>query len=163
MGLDVLRNRGYELPPIETVEGLEAKDIHDKILSFYRRLEKARDDTFQDCAAADFLELLRDYPQSLCSKHMSESQKLLMAILYFESKPDSKDKDACWRGFSYEELSILFDVSKATVHEAIRQKEAEVKQLLEKPKLRTKARAIALEELVKEEKLKLLRKKPKET
>jgi hypothetical protein len=46
----------------------------------------------------------------------------------------------------------MFDLSKATIYEAVRQKEAEVKQLLEEAKLRKKAEEIALEELVKEEK-----------
>lgn len=54
-----------------------------------------------------------------------------------------------------------FDRSKATVHEAIRQEEAEVKQLLEEPNLRAEAREIARQQLIEEEKLKLLQKQPK--
>lgn len=41
----------------------------------------------------------------------------------------------------------MFDVSKATVHEAIRQKEVEAKQLLEEVSLHGEANRIAFEEL----------------
>lgn len=53
-------------------------------------------------------------------------------------------------------------MSKATIHEAIRQKEAEVTKLLSEVKLRSKARSIALEEMVQEEKQKILEEKLKE-
>ena len=53
-------------------------------------------------------------------------------------------------------------MSKATIHEAIRQKEAEVTKLLSEVKLRGKARSIALEEMVQEEKQKILEEKLEE-
>ena len=157
MNLSLLRNRGIPLPEIETENGLSAKDIMDQIRSVYRKWGKKRD----DYAEAEFLELLYNYPQSMCSRHMTSTLKRLIAIVYFESKLDPKEENPLWNGYSYEDLAIMFNKSKAAIHEAIRQKEAEIKQLLEEAKLLVKAREIALQELVQEEKLKLLEKQPK--
>ena len=159
MSIRVLKNRGIPLPPVETEDGLTAKDIMDKIRSFYRRFEKpiGSADT-KEYAEGYFLELLYYYPKSMCSRQMTDTLKLLMALIYFESKPETKEEKLLWKGFSYEDLSLIFDCSKATVHEAIRQKEAEAKRLLEKVRLRAKAKEIALERLVEEEKLKLMQK-----
>lgn len=72
-----------------------------------------------------------------------------------------EEEDTLWNGFSYEDLSLMFDVSKATVHEAIKQKEAEAKGLLVDVQLREKAKEIALEQLIEEEKQKLKKKQAK--
>lgn len=155
MSLTPLKSKSIPLPPVETEDGLSAKEIMDKIRSFYFRFEKASNSDMQDFGESYFLGLLRDYPQSMCNRNMTESLKQLIALIYFESKPEPEEKKPIWNGFSYEDLSIMFDLSKATIHEAIRQKEAEIKQLLEEAKLRKKAKEIALEELVREEKEKL--------
>ena len=157
-----LKKMGVKLPPLETEDGLTAKDIMDKVRSFYMRLEKSHGEIC-DYAEAYFLDLLYHYPKSLCSRNMTETLKLVMALIYFQSKPEPEDPKPLWDGFSYEELSVIFDCSKATVHEAIRQKEAEAKAMLEEAKLRVKAKEIALEKLVEEEKKKLITKNLKET
>ena len=76
--------------------------------------------------------------------------------MYFEDRlKDKTNSPGDWQGYSYEHLALIFDGSKATIHEAIHQKETEVKQLLTEAMLRQKARSIALDELVKEEREKL--------
>lgn len=153
--IGVLKNKGVALPPMEKEDDLTAKDIMDKIRNFYNKLEKCTSVT-RDFAEGYFLELLYCYPQSMCSRHMTENQKLLMALIYFESKPRQEEENPIWNGFSYEDLSLIFDVSKATVHEAIKQREEEAKKLLVDVQLREKAKEIALKELIVEEKQKLL-------
>lgn len=153
-----LKKKGIALPPMETEEGLTAKEIMNKIRSFHFRLEKSHAEICE-YAESYFLELLSNYPKSICDRHMSKTQKLLIALMYFESKPDSKEENPGWKGFSYEELSIIFDVSKATVHDAVKQKEEEAKKLIASVQLREKAKEIALEQLVEEEKQKLKEKK----
>jgi hypothetical protein len=154
MSITWLKTKEIPLPPIENVEGLTAEDIMEKIRAFYIRFEKY-DGECQDFMESYFLELLSNYPKSLCTRNMTESLKQLITIMYLASKPERK-RAGDWDGYSYEDLAVMFDISKATVHEAIRQKEAEVKELLEDTKLRGTAKKIALEELIKEEKLKIL-------
>lgn len=168
MSLSVLKKKGIPLPQIETEDGLTAKDIMDKMRSFYRRLEKCHSE-IAEYAESYFLELIFNYPKSMCNRHMSEALKEVMALLYFESKPkhdgearEKKGKDE-WPGFSYDDLSTIFDMSKASIHEAIRQKEVHAKQLLEEVKLRAKAKEIVLEEYVQEERRKLLENNLKES
>lgn len=159
MSLRLLREKGIPLPPVETEEGLTAKDILDAMRGFYLRLEKELDSEIADYAESYFLELMANYPKSMCSQHMTDSLKLLIASIYFESKSEPNDKELTWEGYSYEDLSVIFDKSKASIHEAIRQKETQVKQLLEESQKRTEAKAIALRELIEEEKAKLRREK----
>lgn len=158
MSIIVLRKKGIQLPPIESEDGLEAKDFMDKMRSFYVKLEKSHSET-ADFAEGYFLKLLFNYPKSMCNRHMTDVLKLLIALIYFESKPRAEEEDPIWNGFSYEDLSLIFDVSKATVHEAIKQREEEAKKLIASVQLREKAKEIALEQLVEEEKQKLKEKK----
>jgi len=138
MGLiKILRKKGISLPSIEKEDDLTAKEIMDKIRSFYIKFEKYNS-LISDYAEGYFLELLYHYPKSMCSRNMSETQKLLMALIYFESKPVPEEEDPIWNGFSYEDLSLIFDVQ-----------------------LREKAKEIALEQLIKEEKQKLKEKQLK--
>jgi len=174
MILTLLKNKGIPLPAAETEDGLSAKDIMDKVRSFYVKFEKCEGEE-SEYAEGEFLELLYQYPKSMVARHMTDTLKTLIALIYFESKPEKMEKKEPttmilsngrkitfdwddWEGYSYDDLALMFDLSKASIHEAIRQKEAEAKQLLEESKLRKKAKTIALEELVKEEKLKLLEK-----
>jgi deoxyribose-phosphate aldolase len=52
-------------------------------------------------------------------------------------------------------LALIFDRSKSSIHQAIKDKEAEAKAIIEESKLRNKAKKIALEQLIEEEKQKL--------
>ena len=191
MNLELLRTKGVELPPLETEDGLTAKDIMDKIRSFYERFNKKRD----EWSEAEFLELLLNYPQSMCARAMTDTIKQVITLVYLESKPtQEKNKDQLrlkileaklqehlpfdiqrdtkeeveypktkeyWSGISYEDLAVIFDLSKASVHAAIGQKKIEATRILGEVHLRAKARAVAFEELKKEEKLKLLNELPK--
>jgi 16S rRNA A1518/A1519 N6-dimethyltransferase RsmA/KsgA/DIM1 with predicted DNA glycosylase/AP lyase activity len=86
---------------------------------------------------------------------MTDSLKLLVALMYFDSKPENP-KESGWEGLTMDYLALIFDRSKKTIHDCIKEKEAEAKKILEEAKLRKKAREIALRELIKEEKLKLI-------
>jgi len=148
--------RGIRIPPSETdVSGLTAQQIIDKIRSFWDRCRKDNSQD-SDVAPIDFLELLEAYPVSMCSFHMTDSLKLLVALMYFDSK-DKEDNavSSDWEGYSMDYLALIFDRSKKTIHDCIREKEQEAKKILEEAKLRKEARELALRELVEEEKLKL--------
>jgi len=168
MSLDGFERRGVKLPPRETdVSGLTAQQIIDKIRSFWDRCRKDNSQD-SDVAPIDFLELLEAYPVSMCSFHMTETLKLLVALMYFDSKPSEEEiqrqieenkkwgfKGDVWEGFSYDYLALIFDRSKKSIHDAIKEKEQEVKAILEEAKLRKEARELALRELIEEEKRKL--------
>jgi len=66
--------------------------------------------------------------------------KQLITLAYFESKPSQKEleraeqereqfgiKSDPWPGYSYEHLGLVFNRSKATIHQAIHEKETQVK------------------------------------
>jgi len=150
--------RGIRIPPRETdVSGLTAEQIIDKIRSFWERCKKSNSQD-SDVAPIDFLELLEAYPVSMCSFHMTDSLKLLVALMYFDSR--DKEESAIlsdWEGYSMDYLALIFDRSKKTIHDCIKEKEAEAKKIIEEAKLRKKAREIALKELIEEEKMKLLK------
>ena len=145
MSLKHLKDRGL-LPRTETPENLTVKMIFDKIASFYARYEQCLDGDISDCAESFFLRLLLAYPESTCSNKMSDNIKLLIALIYYEHEGS----------YSVEDLSTLFDRSKSTIHAAIHDKEVEAKATLKQAPLRLKAREIALEEMIQEEKLHLL-------
>ena len=150
-----METRGIKIPPKEVdVSGLTAQQIIDKIRSFWERCKKDNGQD-SDVAPIDFLELLEAYPVSMCSYHMTDSLKLLVALMYFDSKPENP-KESGWEGLTMDYLALIFDRSKKTIHDCIKEKEAEAKKILEEAKLRKKAREIALRELIKEEKLKLI-------
>jgi len=150
-----MKRKNIPLPPSETEEGLTANDIMHVIRSFYLRMEKINNDDVTDYAEGSFLELLKDYPKSMCSQHLTETMKELIALIYFESKPEPEKKDPLWEGFSYEQLALYFCRSKSTIHQAITQNEIQVKQLLAEVTLRTKAKNLALQDLIAEEREKL--------
>jgi len=171
VNLDIMRNQGVQLPPVESAEGLTTQDLEDLINDFFKRLDKA-DNTDEESAPGYFLELLKDYPRSMCARKLSEALKLIITIMYKHSQPSHEEveeyeanqrlgKDASfilskpWEGYSYEQLGLYFCRSKATIHEAIGQKEIEALQILEDAALKKQAHEQALRELVEEEKKKL--------
>jgi transposase len=85
---------------------------------------------------------------------MTEQLKLLVALMYFSSKSENP-KEGDWEGLSMDYLALIFDKSKKTIHDCIKEKEEEAKKILEEAKLRKKAKEIALKELIEEEKEKL--------
>jgi hypothetical protein len=132
----------FDLPE-ENEAGLTAKDIMEKIRHIC-------DNDKGDGSLETFLLFLRRYPQSICTRTMSDKIKLLMA-LYREELLEISDPIK----ISYEELGALFDRSKSSVFQAVNEKGEEAKRILTESKLRMKAKDIALAELVQEEKDKL--------
>jgi hypothetical protein len=130
---------------------LTAQQIIDKIKAFYVRWEN----NSEDLAEAEFLQNLVSYPVSMCSYTMTENLKLLVALVYFDNKNSSDD----WKGFTFDYLSLVFDRSKSSIHEAVTQKEAEAKAIIQEANLKLQlvkeARDQAKRELVEAEKLKL--------
>lgn len=162
MNLDLMAKRGIPLPPVEAPDGLTADQILKKINSFYLRKEQ-KPSEIDDFAEAYFLELLRDYPVSMCAQHLTDSQKLLIALLYIEDRFDGKPKEKGeWEGYSYEHLGVMFDRSKATIFDAIHEKESQARQILKEASMRQEAKSIALDIMVKEEKEKLKKEQNKQ-
>lgn len=166
--IDLLKATGYELPPQETdFSNLTTKEIMDKIKEFMFNANPKYEHLI-----VDFWQLIADYPVSMCERKMSDTLKFLITLFYNYKIPHSKQKDKkhqeLWDKvrekfnkegfFSYEELAIMFMRSKASIHDAIKDKEAEVQQLMAEVNMRRHARSIAFQEMVKEEKLKLLTK-----
>ena len=150
-----LRSEGYDLPAIETdVSTLAKEEIFERVQDFWRRYDKitSSDDEF---APVYFVELLAKYPVSLCKRQMTDTLKLLIALFYFDSKPNPEEKEPIWNGYSYDNLALIFVRSKASIHDAIKEKEAKAKAILNHVQLRKKAREIALQQLVDEEKERL--------
>jgi hypothetical protein len=158
MSLNFLEEtKKVNLPQKETnLEGLTAQQLIDKINAFYQRFDRLSN--LGDDAEGYFLQLLASYPVSMCSYGMTEQLKLIIALIYLDSKPTeselTKENDP-WEGYSYEDLSLVFDRSKASIHEAIKQKETEAKEILLNAKLKSVVRAAALKELIEEEKQKI--------
>ena len=147
---------GVKLPQAENdFSNVKVEDLIGKMRSFYERFEKvaSADNEF---APMDFLELLTYYPASMCSFHQTETLKLLIAVFYYWNKEkEREEKENDYEGYSMDYLSLIFDRSKSSIHQAIKDKEAEAKAIIEEAKLRTKAKKIALEQLIREEKEKL--------
>jgi len=169
--LELLKLNGYPLPIRETgFEKLIAKDIMGKISEFMIKANPKHEDL-----VFDFWQLMADYPVSMCERRMSDTLTFLITLFYHYKIPYVKQKDAihqelwdamrekynkegCSLRYSYEDLAIIFMRSKASIHDAIKDREAKVMRLVEEVNMRGHARSIAFAEMVKEEKLKLLAK-----
>jgi len=152
----LLKSLGVKLPDFENdFSNVKVEDLINKMRSFYERFEKVQS-ADNEFAALDFAELLTYYPVSMCSFHQSETLKLLISIFYLWGKQkESGEKENDYEGYSMDYLSLIFDKSKSSIFEAVRQKGEEAKQLIEEAKLRTKAKQIAFQQLVEQEKEKL--------
>jgi hypothetical protein len=117
------------LPAPETEKELSAFDIMEKIRSFYRRFNQIRDAAMEDNAEHFFLQLLAEYPQSMCSRNFSDTLKLIASLIYHQG------------AWSVEDLSIIFDRSKATIFAAIHDKEVEARDLLRQYNLKKQTKS----------------------
>jgi hypothetical protein len=155
---------GINFPPNETELGnLTAKQLLDKINAFYQRYSD--ESNLADEAEGYFLQFLAAYPVSMCSYNMTESLKLTIALVYFDNKPTEDEKrkeNDQWEGYSYEDLALIFDRSKASIHAAIEQKETEARAIVQEARLRRIVNAEARRELIEEEKNKLRNEKENE-
>ena len=152
----LLKNLGVKLPQTENeFSNVKVEDLIAKMRSFYERFEKVQS-ADNEFAPMDFCELIAYYPASMCSFHQTETLKLLIALFYYwDKQKESEEKENDYEGYSMDYLSLIFDKSKSSIFEAVRQKGEEAKQLIEEAKLRTKAKQIAFQQLVEQEKEKL--------
>jgi hypothetical protein len=152
----LLKSLGVKLPQTEDdLVNVKAEDLIGKMRSFYERFEKVQS-ADNEFAPMDFCELIAYYPASMCSFHQTETLKLLIALFYYwDKQKESEEEENDYEGYSMDYLSLIFDRSKSSIHQAIKDKEAEAKAIIEEAKLRTKAKEIALQQIIEEEKQKL--------
>jgi hypothetical protein len=181
MSLCDLELRGVKLPEKETYMGeLTAYQIVEKINTFQIRLKRESYLEVAPFAESYFIDLVALYPVSMCSKTMTDNLKLVAALFFFGSKPvneppkpveeDLKAKElfprnkpsSIHRGYSYDDLALVFDRTRHDMVEAVRQKGEEAKVMLEEAKLRRDSQKAAFEEFTEEEKRVLTAKKIEE-
>jgi hypothetical protein len=172
MSLCELELRGVKLPEKETYLGdLTGNQIVEKINLFHERLRRESHLQVAPFAEAYFLNLIALYPVSMCMRSMTEPLKLVVALFYFGSKPAKEENNQApeddlkakelfprnkpspvYRGYSCEDLALIFDRTRAAIVEAVKQKREEAVVMLEEATLRCASGARALEELTEEEK-----------
>ena len=183
MSLPELELRGVKLPEKETCLGdLTANQIVEKINIFHERLRRESHLQIAPFAESYFLDLIALYPLSMCSRNMTDSLKLVAALFFFGSKPekvepceaseeDLKAKELfprnkpspIYRGYSYEDLALIFVRTRPSIVEAVHQKQEQAKVMLEEAMLRSKSEKAVLEELTDDEKRALVQVKSIET
>ena len=183
MSLCDVELRGVKLPEKETCLGdLTANQIVEKINIFHERLRRESHLQVAPFAEAYFLNLIALYPVSMCSRNMTDALKLVAALFYFGSKPekieqanmieeDLKAKELfprnkpspIHRGYSHEDLALIFERSRPTIVEAVHQKQEQAKIMLEEATLRCKSEKAAYEELTEQEKRVLVQGKNEES
>jgi len=82
MSLSILKKKSIRLPEPETPDGISAQDIIHKINSFITRSDLAGPQG--EFLEADFLELLVNYPKSMCNHHLGDKLQLLIALIYLD-------------------------------------------------------------------------------
>jgi len=184
-----LELRGVRLPEKEAyLDDLTAEQIVCKINQFHERLRHESHLQVAPFAESYFLNLIALYPVSMCCKSMTDSLKLVAALFYVGSQP-KKEKVAtgvveddqrlkeffprnkpslAQRGYSFEDLALIFERNKGAIAEAVREKQEEAKIILEEAALRCQRQSElpqselpALETLTEEEKHKLVVEKTK--
>lgn len=180
--LELLKLSNIELPPEEIdASVLYGVEIHNKIKDWHKRYERHASEMADLDIPSDFMELIARYPVSMCRKEMNNTIKLLIALFYFYHPIDIepfKLKDMDGDGSapfniketirkanefflkhyleaaqpSYEHLTLIFDKSKATVFEAIKDRGEEAKQLIEEGQLKRTIKRMARDQLIQEEK-----------
>jgi hypothetical protein len=164
MSVSDLEIRGVKMPPPETFLGdLSAAQIVEKINSFHQRLSRESHLNVAPFSETYFLNLLALYPVSMCSKTMTDELKLVAALFFFGSQPQdsqevSKDDEprlrelfprikpsATHKGYSVEDLGLIFDRNPIAIAEAVRQKQEEAQVILEEAALRSAPKSNAQE------------------
>jgi hypothetical protein len=181
MSLCDLELRGVKLPERETfLDDLTAEQVVEKINAFHQRLRRESHLQVAPFAEAYFLNLIALYPVSMCDKNMSDALKLVAALFYFGSQPKKEEPtntaeedqrlkelfprnkpSTVYRGYSLEDLALIFDRTRVALAEAVKQKQEQAQDMLEEAALRCKAQKNALETLTDEEKHALVQSKPK--
>jgi hypothetical protein len=167
MSISDLEIRGVKMPPPETfLDDLTAAQIVEKINSFHMRLCRESHLDVTPFAETYFLNLMALYPVSMCSKTMTEELKLVAALFYFGSQPseelkrnpieeDPKFKElfpsitpTIHRGYSLDDLALIFDRNKACIADAIEHNKEVAKIILEEASLRSKAEKVSVEQII---------------
>jgi hypothetical protein len=170
-GLDMydLELQGVKFPEKETCLGdLTAQQIVEKIDSFHNRLTRESHLGVAPFAESYFLNLMGLYPVSMCSCVMSDKLKLVAALFYFGSQSvafkkrkhaesDCKDlfpivSDKGSIGYTYDDLALIFDRSRAVILAAVKQKRRIAKVILEEAAIRYKTKETVLDRIVEENK-----------
>jgi hypothetical protein len=120
-------NYGNLIPSPETdYSKITAKEIMDKIHEFHKRTEKEED------LEHIFLGFLADYPISMTAQHMTDTLKLMVALLYldtYEEKNERTKETETKHTFSYEQLSIIFCRSKSTISTSVDEKSPQAEEI----------------------------------
>jgi hypothetical protein len=170
--LDYLKALGIELPPPEDGSTLYAHDLLNEINNFWKRYKMASPGL--EYVPIDHMELLLTYPVSMCKRDLTDTLKTIIALCKFTrpiglSKHTKNPEEQRLMTYleehypepSYEELSLLFNRSKATIFDAINEKEVVAKNQVAQDQARREARNIASQQLIDEERQKLLDEKQK--
>jgi len=153
-----LELRGVKLPDRESYLGdLSAEQIVEKINRFHERLKREAHLQVAPFAESYFLNLLALYPVSMCSKEMSDPLKLVAALFYFGSQPAKAEPangeqeikelfprnrpSPVHRGYTFEDLALMFDRTRGAIAEAIKQKQEVAEVMLEAATLRCQRQA----------------------
>lgn len=151
-----LNDSGYDEPNISV---LTVHEVIDKIREFVN--SNPSDESYEV-----FLRYLACYPVSMCKRQVTPLLKFLVGMHYRLGVPNKEQKQRGIKAVTYDELAQVFGRSKATISECIHETEVywkeyqnEIKKEEEAKKgentRREKARMIALDQLVEEEKEKL--------
>lgn len=98
---------GIQLPKRENdVSSLTVSDFMDKIQTVWLKTSSKK---YRQYYVREFLELIVDYPVSICSRGVSETLKHLINLMHQNRKD-----------LSYDDLAIIFGRSKASIHTAIK-------------------------------------------
>ena len=136
---------------IEDFSRVTKDELVRKLKGFMDRL-KDHHGEFTDLMPIEFLEKLMEYPFSMCRDDMTLTLKELIADTYFEGieKPLADAKYSKYSDpnikpyYSFDDLAVLFDRSKASIHEAIKECEHlrfEIKKRCEEQALRAYERS----------------------
>ena len=174
-----LELRGVKLPEKEAYLGdLTAHQIVEKINQFHERLKHECNLQVAPFAESYFLNLIALYPVSMCGKTMSDPLKLVVALFYVGSQPTRKQSAVAseddqrlkeffprnkpspvHRGYTFEDLALIFDRTKAAIVEAVKQKQEEAQVMIEEASLRCQKEQNVMETLTEEEKNALVQSK----
>jgi hypothetical protein len=179
MSISQFKKWGYELPEKDSGEGLTAFDILRCLDDYLTACDKAQGESNMDgMFDGYFIELLTNYPNSMCKRQLGEKLQYLIALFYAEGTPSqeeiatyemekSKHDKEPWQYpltllapeqvWTYDNLALIFNVSKASIFAAIHKYQDEAAKAVDDIRLHTTAKDLALKELVELEKLKLMK------
>jgi hypothetical protein len=127
---------------------LSVKEIMQKIRDFLAQSPS-------DINKIIFLHYLADYPVSMCKRDVSPRLRTLIGFLYRFGVPDKQEQEQGAEKVSYDDLSELFERSKATIFECVNQTEFSWREFQRSLEEQKRIEAEAKEQLIQEEKARL--------